>query len=57
MTAARPHATDAEAICEAMTRPTMRFVAAKAVEQQAMVLLHDSRGLIVRQRTMLINAL
>lgn len=50
-------AADAEAICEAVTRPTMRFVAVKSVEQQAVLKLHKSRDLMVRQRTMLINAL
>lgn len=50
-------AADAEAICEAVTRPTMCFVAVKTVEQQAVLMLHKSRDLLVRQRTMLINAL
>ncbi|VXD07312.1 transposase [Sphingomonas sp. T1] len=50
-------AADAEAICEAVTRPTMRFVAVKAVDQQAVLMLHKSLGLMVRQRTMLIDAL
>ena len=50
-------AADAEAICEAVTRPTMRFVAAKTVEQQAVLMLHKSRDPMVRQRTRLINAL
>ena len=50
-------AADAEAICEAVTRPTMRFVTVKSVEQQAVLMLHKSRDLMVRQRTMLINAL
>ena len=50
-------AADAEAICEAVTRPTMRFVAVKTVEQQAVLMLHKSRDLMVRQRTILINAL
>ncbi|QOV96283.1 IS110 family transposase [Novosphingobium sp. ES2-1] len=50
-------AADAVAICEAVTRPTMRFVAVKSVEQQAVLMLHKSRDLMVRQRTMLINAL
>jgi transposase len=50
-------AADAEAICEAVTRPTMRFVAVKSVEQQAMLMLHKTRDLLVRQRTALINAL
>ena len=50
-------AADAEAICEAVTRPTMRFVAVKTADQQAVLMLHKARDLLVRQRTMLINAL
>jgi transposase len=50
-------ATDAEAICEALTRPTMRFTALKSAEQQSVLMLHRTRELLVRQRTMLINAL
>ena len=50
-------AADAEAICEAVTRPTMRFVAVKTPEQQAVLMLHKTRDLLVRQRTALINAL
>lgn len=50
-------ATDAEAICEAVTRPTMRFVPVKSEEQQSVLMLHRARELLVRQRTMLINAL
>lgn len=50
-------AADAEAICEAVTRPTMRFVAVKTADQQAVLMLHKVRDLMVRQRTMLINAL
>ena len=50
-------AADAAAICEAVTRPSMRFVPAKTVEQQAALMLHRSRDLLVRQRTQLINAL
>lgn len=50
-------ASDAEAICEAITRPTMRFVAVKSVDQQAVLMLHKVRELLVRQRTMLTNAL
>src|SRR6185437_660134 len=50
-------AADAEAIAEAVTRPTMRFVAVKTVDQQAVLMLHKTRDLLVRQRTMLINAL
>lgn len=48
---------DAEAICEAMQRPSMRFVAVKRREQQAVLALHRTRALLVRQRTMLANAL
>ena len=48
-------AGDAEAICEAVTRPTMLFVPIKSVEQQAALALHRTRDLLVRQRTQLIN--
>ena len=48
-------AGDAAAICEAVTRPTMRFVAIKSPEQQAMLALHRARALLVRQRTQLVN--
>lgn len=48
---------DAEAICEAMQRPTMRFVAVKRPEQQAVMVLHRTRALMIRQRTMAANAL
>lgn len=50
-------ALDAEAICEAVTRPTMRFVPVKSVEQQGILMAHRARSLLVRQRTMLANAL
>src|SRR5881275_232819 len=50
-------AADAEAICEAASRPTMRFVAVKTEEQQARAMLFRTRDLLVRQRTQLINAL
>ena len=50
-------AADAEAICEAVTRPSMRFVPIKTTEQQAVLMEHRSRQLFVRQRTQLINAL
>ncbi len=50
-------AADAEAICEAVERPTMRFVRVKTAEQQATALLHRGREQLVRQRTMLVNAL
>jgi transposase len=50
-------AADAEAIAEAVTRPTMRFVAVKSRDQQAILMLHKVRDLLVRQRTMLTNAL
>lgn len=48
-------ASDAEAICEAVTRPTMRFVAVKSREQQAALSMHRARDLLVRQRTQLVN--
>ena len=48
-------AGDAEAICEAVTRPTMRFVPIKSVEQQAALALHRTRDLLVKQRTQLVN--
>jgi transposase len=50
-------AADAEAICEAVTRPTMRFVPVKTAEQQGALLLHRGRERLVRQRTGLVNAL
>ncbi len=50
-------AADAEAICEAVTRPTMRFVPVKSAERQSVMVLHRTRELLVRQRTMLINAI
>ena len=48
-------AVDAEAICEAVTRPTMRFVVMKSAEQQAALSLHRTRNLLVKQRTQLVN--
>jgi transposase len=48
---------DAEAICEAVQRPTMRFVPVKIVEQQRILMTYRARSLLVRQRTMLSNAL
>ncbi len=50
-------ARDAEAICEAVTRPNMRFVPTKTREQQTMLMLHRTRHLFVRQRTAIINAI
>ena len=50
-------AADAEAICEAVRRPTMRFVRIKSAEQQGQLMLHRARDLLMRQRTQLINAL
>ena len=50
-------AADAEAICEALLRPTMRFAAVKSADQQSVLMLHRARELLVRQRTMLINAI
>lgn len=48
---------DAAAICEAVTRPAMRIVAVKSAEQQAVLMLHRARALLVDQRTAVINAL
>jgi transposase len=48
-------ANDAEAICEAVARPTMRFVPVKSPEQQAALALHRTRDLLVKQRTQLVN--
>ena len=50
-------AADAEGIVEAVSRPTMRFVALKTEEQQARAMIFRTRDLLVRQRTQLINAL
>ena len=50
-------ALDAEAICEAVQRPTMRFVPVKTIEQQGILMAHRTRSLLVRQRTMAANAL
>ena len=50
-------AADAAAICEAVTRPSMRFVPIKAAEQQASLTVHRTRDLLIGQRTQLINAL
>src|SRR6187402_3556514 len=50
-------AADAEAICEAVRRPTMRFVQVKSAEQQGRLMLHRTRDLLMRQRTQVINAL
>ena len=49
-------AADAEAICEAVTRPTMRFVPVKTVNQQSVLMMHRTRQLFVRQRISLVNA-
>ena len=50
-------AIDAEACCEAVSRPTMRFVPVKSAEQQATLMLHRTRELLIKQRTMNVNAL
>ncbi len=50
-------AADAEAICEAVQRPTMRFVPIKSTEQQSVLMLHRTRELFVRQRITLTNAI
>ena len=49
-------AADAEAICEAVTRPHMRFVPVKCAERQGVLMLHRTRDLLMRQRTMMLNA-
>lgn len=50
-------AIDAAAICEAMSRPDMRFVPVKNADQQAVLMLHKTREMLVKQRTMSVNAL
>src|ERR1700723_3277025 len=50
-------ATHAEAICEAVTRPNMRFVPVKTLEQQSGLMLHRTRHLLIRQQTSVINAI
>ena len=50
-------AADAEAICEAVAGPTMRFVGVKTTEQQSIMMLHRVRRILMRQRTQLSNAL
>ena len=50
-------AADAEALCEAMSRPTMRFVPVKTAEQQAALMLVGVRDRLIRNRTQLINAI
>ena len=50
-------AADAEAICEAVSRPNMRFVPVKTEAQQSVLVLHRSRDLLMRQRTMILNAI
>src|SRR5215468_1077249 len=50
-------ARDAEAICEAVTRPNMRFVATKTAEQQSCLTLHRTRHLFIRQQTSVINVI
>jgi transposase len=50
-------AADAEAICEAVMRPTMRFVEFKTPEQQSCLMLHRTRHLFIRQQTAVINAI
>ena len=49
--------TDAEAICEAVARPNMRFVPTKTIEQQSGLVLHRTRSLLIRQQTSVINAI
>ena len=50
-------AADAEAICEAVMRPSMRFVETKTLEQQSCLMLHRTRHLFIRQQTAVINAI
>src|SRR6476661_10743225 len=50
-------AADAAAICEAASRPSVKFVSAKSLEQQSVLTLHSARCLLVKQQTMLANAL
>lgn len=50
-------AADAEAICDAVSRPNMRFVAIKSPEQQAIMIAHRTRSILTRQRTQLSNAI
>ena len=50
-------AADAEAICEAVTRANMRFVATKTPEQQSCLMLHRTRHMFIRQQTAVINAI
>ncbi len=50
-------AADAEAICEAVLRPNMRFVPVKSPDQQSILMVHRTRSLVVRQRTMAANAM
>ncbi|WP_291843546.1 IS110 family transposase [Maricaulis sp.] len=50
-------AADAEAICEAVTRPSMRFVPVKSEARQGVMMLHRTRDILMRQRTMLLNAI
>jgi len=50
-------AADAAAICEAVRRPSMRYVPIKSTEQQSALMLHRTRDLLIRQRTQLINAI
>ena len=57
VTRGKTDAADAEAICEAVTRPTMRFVPVKSAERQAALLDHKTRDFLVRQRTQLVNTI
>ena len=50
-------AADAAAICEAVSRPSMRYVPVKTEEQQSVLVMHRARDLLVRQRTQLVNAI
>jgi transposase len=53
----RNDAADAEAICEAVTRASMRFVPTKTLEQQSCLMLHRTRHLLICQQTAVMNAI
>ncbi len=53
----KTNAVDAEAICEALTRPNMRFLQVKTAEQQAVLALHTERSILIRERIACVNSL
>ena len=54
--APRKPTNDAEAICEAVSRPSMRFVPVKSEDTQALLMTHKAREFLVRQQTQIVNA-